>query len=132
MRRSEVSGLAADREHVHVQISDTLESVDNGNLSFLDVTLPSVSWFSVAHLEVRIAKGEQHPLDGATDSGPHSRVGFDPPWPAEQMRTVVFDYDVGALSASAFAAAGPTVSTSWIHRRFLTGCLRGDRSPKEI
>ena len=106
-RQSEISGVATDPPHVHVRISDSLENAGNRNLSFLDISPPMQLPFSVTHLAIRIAGGEEQPLVAATsDSGPMARLHFDPPWAQRQAREITFEYDVPVTRNTSFAAAG--------------------------
>jgi hypothetical protein len=121
-RQSEilVSGAAPDRIHFHV--ADELENAGDRPLRSLEVRLPEGPVIGEQNLRVVIEGAEVSPKQSSQTDRRMMRARFDPPWPQNEKRTVVTEWDLvpeaserGTIVASAngFFVADETALPLW-------------------
>jgi Peptidase family M1 domain len=109
-------------ERIHIRVSDDLENIGIGPLSYLDVNTPAGSSFAVTNLTSRVngRAVETVRVNGEPDAP--VRVRFTDSWKPKENRTIVTEYDLdpklvgdGAVSASAddFYITDPDAFPTW-------------------
>jgi hypothetical protein len=104
-RQMAFSEPPAQSAPLHLRVTDRMENKGNRPLSFLDVGLPPAISSSKANLTIRVDGKTVAPVALGDDPGAPLRVQFDPPWPASQLREIVFEYDLATDPASGGVAA---------------------------
>ncbi len=90
----DVRYLQASPAHLHVRAAYRLRNIGNGELAFLEATLPGEQAQGRRNLRAW-TDGHEVTLQPAGDGDVRSvRVPFDPPWPPKKRRVLVFEYDL--------------------------------------
>jgi Peptidase family M1 domain len=83
---------------LHIQGSFKLENTGNGDLTFLDVTLPEEKAFGRQNLRVELNGREIGPVpipaEYRQDQPDAVRIPLDPPWPHEKTLELAIEYDL--------------------------------------
>jgi hypothetical protein len=115
-----VSGAAPSRIHFHV--ADELENAGDRPLRSLEVRLPEGRVFGEQNLRVVIEGAEVSAQHSSKTDARMMRAPFDPPWPQNEKRKVITEWDLvpessarGTIVASAdgFFVADETALPIW-------------------
>jgi hypothetical protein len=102
-----VSGAAPGRIHFHV--ADELENAGDRPLRSLEIRLPEGPVFGEQNLRVVIEGAEISPQRSSPTDVRMMRAPFDPPWPQNEKRSVVTEWDlVPESSARGTIVASPS------------------------
>jgi hypothetical protein len=102
-----VSGAAPGRIHFHV--ADEIENVGDRPLRSLEVRLPEGPMFGEQNLRVVIEGAEISPQRSSPTDARMMRAPFNPPWPQNEKRNVVTEWDlVPESSARGTIVASPS------------------------
>jgi hypothetical protein len=102
-----VSGAAPGRIHFHV--ADELENAGDRPLRSLEIRLPEGPVFGEQNLRVVIEGAEISPQRSSPTDVRMMRASFDPPWPQNEKRSVVTEWDlVPESSARGTIVASPS------------------------
>jgi hypothetical protein len=102
-----VSGAAPGRIHFHV--ADEIENVGDRPLRSLEVRLPEGPVFGEQNLRVVIEGAEVSPQRSSQADARMMRAPFNPPWPQNEKRSVVTEWDlVPESSARGTIVASPS------------------------
>src|SRR5690242_2151738 len=142
-RSVDVSATSIEPTHIHVQVTDKLENIGNRGLAYLDVALPRGPSFGTRDVIVTIGAKAVRTSTVNRESGPSSRVPFDPRWRQGEEREIAFAYDleptpegrgVVAATSDGFYLADPNVFPAWQPPLgpFAQGSLRAHTEQLEV
>jgi hypothetical protein len=121
-RQAEIGVSGASTGRIHFHVVDELENDGNRTLRSLEVRLPETPAFGERNLRVLIEGVEVSPQPSSATDARMMRAPFDPPWPRNEKRKVVTEWDLlpssserGTIVASAdgFFVADETALPLW-------------------
>src|ERR1700674_5558313 len=104
-RTTEIRPVSTAPIHVHVHLTDQLANMGTRSLTYLDVAPPAA--LGTKNLGILASGHEAQATPLGSAPGAAVRLRFEPPWPQQQMRSFVFDYDLEPDGANDLIAAAP-------------------------
>ena len=99
-RQAEILVSRAAPGRIHFQVADELENAGDRPLRSLEVRLPEAPVFGQQNLRVLIEGVEVSPQHTSQADDRRMRAPFDPPWPQNEKRKVVTEWDLAPQSSA--------------------------------
>lgn len=121
-RQAEIRVSSASPARIHLRVADELKNDGNRTLRSLEVRLPEAPAFGAQNLRVLIEGVEVSPQPSSETDARMMLEPFDPPWPRNEKRKIVTEWDLlpssserGTIAASpdGFFVADETALPLW-------------------